>query len=289
MSNTIKTTVLLAALTGLIVWIGQMLGGGQGAMIALMFAAVMNIGSYWFSDRIVIAMYRGQPIAQSDDPELYAIVHGLALKNHIPMPRLYVIPTESPNAFATGRSPEHAAVAVTAGIRKLLDAKELEGVIAHELAHVTNRDILISSIAATLAGAIMMLANMARWSLIFGGMGERDDREGGASGLGLLFTLILAPIAAMLIQMAISRSREFQADDTGARVSREPEALASALRKISAYSERVPLAASPATAHLFIVNPLHGVSLQNLFSTHPPLEQRIARLDQIASQLGHRR
>ena len=289
MNNTIKTTILLAALTGLIVWIGQMLGGGQGAMIALVFAAVMNIGSYWFSDRIVIAMYRGQPIGQSDDPELYGIVHGLALKNHIPMPRLYLIPTDSPNAFATGRSPEHAAVAVTAGIRRLLDAQELEGVIAHELAHVTNRDILISSIAATLAGAIMMLANMARWSLIFGGMGSRDDREGGGSGLGLLFTLILAPIAAMLIQMAISRSREFQADETGARVSREPEALASALRKISAYSERIPLPANPATAHLFIVNPLHGMSLQNLFSTHPPLEQRIARLEQIASQLGQRR
>ena len=289
MNNTIKTTILLAALTGLIVWIGQMLGGGQGAMIALVFAAVMNIGSYWFSDRIVIAMYRGQPIGQSDDPELYGIVHGLALKNHIPMPRLYLIPTDSPNAFATGRSPEHAAVAVTAGIRRLLDAQELEGVIAHELAHVTNRDILISSIAATLAGAIMMLANMARWSLIFGGMGGRDDREGGGSGLGLLFTLILAPIAAMLIQMAISRSREFQADETGARVSREPEALASALRKISAYSERIPLPANPATAHLFIVNPLHGVSLQNLFSTHPPLEQRVARLEQIASQLGQRR
>ncbi len=289
MSNTIKTTVLLAALTALIVWIGQTLGGGQGAIIALVFAAVMNIGSYWFSDRVVIAMYRGQPISESDDPELYAIVHGLALKNHIPMPRLYVIPTESPNAFATGRNTEHAAVAVTAGIRRLLDREELEGVIAHELAHVTNRDILISSIAATLAGAIMMLANMARWSLIFGGVGQRDDREGGGSGLALLVSLIVAPIAAMLIQMAISRSREFQADETGARVSREPEALASALRKISAYAERVPLPASPATAHLFIINPLHGVSLQNLFSTHPPLEQRIARLEHIASELGHRR
>jgi heat shock protein HtpX len=287
-TNVIKTTVLLAALTALIVGFGQMLGGGQGAMIALVFAAVMNIGSYWFSDRIVIAMYRGQPISESDDPELYSIVHGLALKNHIPMPRLYVIPTESPNAFATGRNPEHAAVAVTAGIRRLLDRQELEGVIAHELAHVTNRDILISSIAATLAGAIMMLANMARWSMIFGGVGQRDDREGGG-GLGLIFGVILAPIAAMLIQMAISRSREFQADDTGARVSGEPEALASALRKIAAYSERIPMAASPSTAHLFIVNPLHGVSFQTLFSTHPPLEQRLARLDQIASQLGHRR
>jgi len=288
MSNTIKTTVLLAALTALIVWVGQMLGGGQGAMFAFILAAVMNIGSYWFSDRIVIAMYRGQPIGEADDPELYAIVHGLALKNHIPMPRLYVIPTESPNAFATGRNPEHAAVAVTAGIRRLLNREELEGVIAHELAHVTNRDILISSIAATLAGAIMMLANMARWSLIFGGYGQRDDREGGASGLGLLVSLIVAPIAAMLIQMAISRSREFQADETGARVSREPEALASALRKIATYSERVPLPANPATAHLFIVNPLRGASWQNLFSTHPPLEQRVARLDQIARDLGRR-
>jgi heat shock protein HtpX len=288
-SNGIKTTVLLAALTALIVWVGQMLGGGQGALIALIFAAVMNIGSYWFSDRIVIAMYRAQPITEADDPELYSIVHGLALKNHIPMPRLYVIPTDSPNAFATGRSPDHAAVAVTAGIRRLLDRQELEGVIAHELAHVTNRDILISSIAATLAGAIMMLANIARWSLIFGGVGQRDDREGGSSGLGLLLSVILAPIAAMLIQMAISRSREYQADATGARVSREPEALASALRKIAAYAERVPMNASPSTAHLFIINPLHGVSFQNLFSTHPPLEQRIARLEQIASELGQRR
>jgi len=288
-TNTIKTTVLLAALTALIVWVGQMLGGGQGAMIAFVLAAVMNIGSYWFSDRIVIAMYRGQPISEADDPELYAIVHGLAMKHHIPMPRLYVIPTESPNAFATGRNPDHAAVAVTAGIRRLLTREELEGVLAHELAHVTNRDILISSIAATLAGAIMMLANMARWSLLFGGgVGQRDDREGGGGGLALLVGIIVAPIAAMLIQMAISRSREFQADDTGARVSREPEALASALRKIAAYSERVPLPASPATAHLFIVNPLHGVALQNLFSTHPPIEQRVARLEQIARELGQR-
>jgi heat shock protein HtpX len=284
MNNTIRTTVLLAALTALIVWVGQMLGGAQGAVIAFVFAAVMNIGSYWFSDRIVIASYGGQPIGEADDPELYSIVHGLALKNHIPMPRLYLIPTESPNAFATGRNPEHAAVAVTAGIRRLLDRHELEGVIAHELAHVTNRDILISSIAATLAGAIMMLANMARWSLIFGGA-QRDDRDGGGNALGLLATLILAPLAAMLIQMAISRSREYQADETGARVSREPDALASALRKIAAYSERIPLPARPETAHLFIVNPLRG-SLQRIFSTHPPLEDRIARLEQIAAELG---
>jgi heat shock protein HtpX len=287
--NTLKTTILLAALTALIIWLGGALGGGQGALIAFVFAAVMNVGSYWFSDKIIIAMYRGQPIGEADDPELYSIVHDLALKNHIPMPRLYLIPTESPNAFATGRSPTHAAVAVTAGIRSLLDRRELEGVLAHELAHVINRDILISSVAATLAGAIMMLARMASWGMMFGG-GQRDDREGGGGGvLGLLLSVILAPIAASLIQMAISRSREFQADDTGARVSREPEALASALRKISTYSERIPLPASPSTAHLFIVNPLHGVSLQNLFSTHPPIEQRIARLEQIASELGQRR
>jgi len=286
--NTLKTTILLAALTALIIWLGQTLGGAQGALVAFVFAAIMNVGSYWFSDRIVIAMYRGQQITEADDPELFSIVHDLALKNRIPMPRLYVIPTESPNAFATGRSPSHAAVAVTAGIRKLLDRHELEGVLAHELAHVINRDILISSVAATLAGAIMMLARMASWGLMFGG-GQRDDREGGGGGaLGLLLSVILAPIAASLIQMAISRSREFQADDTGARVSREPEALASALRKISTYSERIPLAAAPSTAHLFIVNPLHGVSLQNLFSTHPPIEQRIARLDQIARELGQR-
>jgi heat shock protein HtpX len=286
-SNTIKTTVLLAALTALIVWVGDMLGGAQGAMFAFILAAAMNIGSYWFSDKIVIAMYRGQPITEADDPALYSMVHGLALKNRMPMPRLYLIPTESPNAFATGRNPEHAVVAVTAGIRRLLNDRELEAVLAHELAHVMNRDILISSIAATLAGAIMMLANMARWSLIFGG-GQRDDRDGGGNGIGLLVSLIVAPLAAMLIQMAISRSREFQADDTGARIVHDPEGLALALRKIAAYSERIPLPANPATAHLFIINPLHGSSLANLFSTHPPLEQRVARLEAIGRELGIR-
>jgi heat shock protein HtpX len=285
MSNTLRTTVLLAALTALIVWVGQLLGGAQGAMVAFIFAAVMNIGSYWFSDRIVIAMYRGKELGPNEDPELFQVVQELARENHIPMPRLYLIPSESPNAFATGRNPQHAAVAVTAGVRSLLDRRELKAVLAHELAHVVNRDILISSIAATLAGAIMMLANMARWSLIFGG-GTRDDREGGGGGLGLLVSIIVAPIAAMLIQMAISRSREFQADETGARLIHDPEALALALRKIAAYSERIPLDASPATAHMFIVNPLKGMALQNLFSTHPPLEQRLARLQQIAAEMG---
>ena len=285
MSNTFRTTMLLAALTGLIVWVGQVLGGTQGAFVAFVLAAMMNAGSYWFSDRIVIAMYRGQQIQQSDDPELWAIVQGLAMKSGIPMPRLYLVPSESPNAFATGRNAEHAAVAVTAGIRQLLDRHELEGVLAHEIAHVTNRDILIGSIAATLAGAVMMLASMARWSLIFGG-GQRDERDGGSNAIGLLVTVIVAPIAAMLIQLAISRSREFQADATGARVCRNPEALASALRKISAYSARVPLEANPQTAHLFIINPLRGGTLQSLFSTHPPLEQRVERLERIAGELG---
>jgi heat shock protein HtpX len=283
--NTVRTTLLLGALTGLIVWIGQMLGGSQGAVIALVLAAVMNLGSYWFSDRIVIAMYRGREITEVDDPELSAIVRTLARQMGMPMPRLYVIPTDSPNAFATGRNPQHAAVAVTAGIRRVLTPRELAAVLAHELAHVKNRDILVSSIAATLAGAIMIIADMARWSLIFGG-GHRDDREGGGGALGLIFSLVLAPIAAMLIQMAVSRAREFQADDTGARTIRDPEALASALQKIAAYSEQLPLDANPSTAHLFIVNPLHGGTLRNLFSTHPPLEQRVARLQKIASELG---
>ncbi|MEB2284785.1 MAG: protease HtpX [Polyangiaceae bacterium UTPRO1] len=286
MNNTLRTTVLLAALTGLIVWIGQLLGGSQGAVMALVLAAVMNFGSYWFSDRIVIAMYGGREIHEQDDPELYAIVKTLAQQNQMPVPRLFLIPTESPNAFATGRNPQHAAVAVTAGIRRLLTRRELQGVLAHELAHVTNRDILISSIAATLAGAIMMLARMAQWAMIFGG-GRRDDREDGGGALGLLVTMIVAPLAAMLIQMAISRSREFQADDTGARLVRDPEALASALRKIAGGSAAVPLDASPQTAHMFIINPLRASALQNLFSTHPPLEERLERLQRIAAELGH--
>lgn len=286
MNNTLRTTVLLAALTGLIVWIGQLLGGAQGAATALVFAAVMNLGSYWFSDRIVIAMYGGQEIREQDDPELYAIVKTLAQQNQMPMPRLFRIPSESPNAFATGRNPQHAAVAVTAGIQRLLTRRELQGVLAHELAHVINRDILIGSIAATLAGAVMMLARMAQWGMLFGG-GRRDERDGGGGALGLVVMMILAPLAAMLIQMAISRSREFQADDTGARLVRDPEALASALRKIAGGSAAIPLDASPQTAHMFIVNPLRASMLQNLFSTHPPLEQRIERLQRVAAELGH--
>ena len=287
MNNMLRTTLLLAALTALIVGIGQMLGGSQGAVGALVLAAVMNFGSYWFSDRIVIKMSRGQEIQEQDDPELFGIVKGLAQRNQIPMPRLFLIPSESPNAFATGRNPEHAAVAVTAGIRRLLSRRELEGVLAHELAHVINRDILISSIAATLAGAIMMLARMAQYAMIFGG-GRRDEREdGGGGALGLLATMILAPLAASLIQMAISRSREFQADDSGARLVRDPEALASALQKIAGGAAQVPLDASPQTAHMFIINPLQSSMLRNLFSTPPPLEQRLERLQQVAVELGH--
>ena len=285
MNNILRTTLLLAALTGLIVWLGQMLGGSQGAVVALVFAAAMNFGSYWFSDRIVIKMYGGQEIREHDDPELYALVKSLAQRNNMPMPRLFLIPSESPNAFATGRNPEHAAVALTAGIRRILTRRELEGVLAHELAHVTNRDILISSIAATLAGAIMTLARMAQWGMMFGG-GRRDEREGGGGALGLVVTMIVAPLAAMVIQMAISRSREFQADDTGARLVRDPEALASALRKIADASAEVPLDASPQTAHMFIINPLRSHMLQNLFSTHPPLEQRLERLQRVAAELG---
>ncbi len=245
----------------------------------------MNFSSYWFSDKIVIRMYGGQEIRREDDAELYAMVQELAQRNGMPMPRLYLIPTESPNAFATGRNPEHAAVAVTAGVRRLLTARELRAVLAHEIAHVTNRDILISSIAATMAGAIMMIARMAQWAMIFGG-GRRDDRDEGGGALGMIVTVIVAPIAAMLIQMAISRSREFQADETGARLVRDPDALASALKKIAEYSGRIPLDASPQTAHMFIINPLRSNMLQNLFSTHPPLEERLEHLHQVAVELG---
>ncbi len=287
MSNMLRTTLLLAALTGLMVGLGQMLGGSQGAVMALVLSVAMNFGSYWFSDKIVIRMYGGQEVREHDDPELYAIVKGLAQQNQMPMPRLYLIPSDSPNAFATGRNPEHAAVAVTAGIRRLLTRRELEGVLAHELAHVTNRDILISSIAATLAGAIMTLARMAQWGMMFGG-GRRDERDDGGGGvLGLLATMIVAPLAASIIQMAISRSREFQADDTGARLVRDPEALASALQKIAGGAEAVPLDASPQTAHMFIINPLRASMLQNLFSTHPPLAERLERLQRVAVELGH--
>src|SRR5262245_53532335 len=281
MSNALKTTLLLGLLTGLLLWVGQYLGGSQGLVIALVFAGVMNLGSYWFSDRIVLAMYGARPLSDENAPDLFRIVRELATGAQMPMPRVYMIPTDSPNAFATGRSPEHAAVAVTEGILRLLSLDELRGVLAHELSHVRNRDTLISAIAATLAGVVLMVARMAQWAALFGGM-RRDDREEGGGALGFLAMVVVAPLAATLIQLAISRAREYEADATGARLSHAPEALASALEKIAMASGRIPLPAGPATAHLWIVNPLRGNWLAGLFSTHPPIEERIRRLRAMA-------
>lgn len=279
MSNILKTTLLLTVMTLLFMLAGQALGGERGMLMALVFAAIMNFVSYFFSDKIALAAYRAQPVSREDLPRVYNIVERLSQKVGLPMPKVYLIPTDSPNAFATGRNPNHASVAVTQGILGLLNDEELEGVIAHELGHVRNRDILISSIVATLAGAITFLAHIARWGMIFGGMrgGERDDRGGG--GIAAIAMIILAPLAALLIQLAVSRSREYGADDTGAHWTGNPYALASALAKIDAYSRRAPLLATPSTAHLFIIQPfLGGMSFGNLFSTHPPTAKRIERL-----------
>jgi heat shock protein HtpX len=276
MSNMFKTALLLAVLTAMLVVIGDAVGGRQGMLVAFVFAIVMNFFSYWFSDKMVLAMYGARPIEEAQAPGLYAIVRRLALRAQIPMPRVYMIESDSPNAFATGRNPEHAAVAVTEGIMRILDDEELEGVLAHELAHVANRDILISTIAATLAGAITYLAHMAQWAAMFGG-GRRDDEEGGSPFAAILMAIV-APIAAMLVQLAVSRSREFQADASGAKYAGRTWGLAKALEKLDMAAHQVPLPANPATAHLFIVNPLSGRSLMRLFSTHPPIEERIARL-----------
>ena len=280
MSSRIRTVLLLTLLTVLIVWMGGHFGGQNGMVIAFVFALIMNFGSYWFSDRIVLALYRAQPLEESQAPGLFQMVRELAAQAQLPMPRIYLLPEETPNAFATGRNPEHAVVAVTEGLWRLLSPDEMRGVLAHELSHIKNRDILVSSIAATLAGVVMLLANMARWGAIFGGVGGRDDEEGGGGGmLAFLVSAILAPIAAMLIQMAISRSREYLADETGAQISHRPESLARALEKLEMAAHRIPMTdAQPATAHMFIVNPLTGRSLANLFSTHPPIEERIRRL-----------
>lgn len=273
MSNTFKTALLLTGLTLFLLFVGQLLGGQRGMIIALAFAGVMNFVSYFFSDKIAIMSAGAQPITREQAPRVYQIVERLCAKTGLPMPKLYIIPTNSPNAFATGRNPQHASVAVTAGILDILNDDELEGVLAHELGHVRNRDILISSIAATIAGAITMLARMAFW---FGG--SRDDDRRGGSPIVALAMLILAPIAALLIQMAISRSREYSADATGAHFTGNPYALASALRKLEQWSQRVPMQASPSTAHLYIVKPLLGMDFASLFSTHPPTADRIARL-----------
>ena len=274
--NTIKTGILLGALTGLLMLIGGYFGGQQGIIIAFIFAMVMNFGSYWFSDKLVLKMYRAKEVSESEAPELYSLIKTLALRAGLPMPKVYIVPGNTPNAFATGRDEKHAVVAVTEGILQILNRDELEGVLSHELTHIKNRDMLIGSIAATLAGAVMILANMAKWAAIFGSFGGDDDEGGGI--LGLIVMAILAPIAAMIIQMAISRSREYLADEGGARISGKPDGLASALEKLSQASKSIPMRANPSTAHMFIVNPLTGKSLMNLFSTHPPIEERVARL-----------
>jgi len=275
MGNTLKTAALLAVLSALLLVIGELLGGANGLVIAFVFAVLMNFGSYWFSDKIVLRMYRAQEVEPSHP--LHRMVTRLARNASLPMPKVYIIPTASPNAFATGRNPSHAAVAATEGIMRLLDESELEGVIGHELAHVKNRDILISSVAATIAATIMMVSRMAQFAAIFGGFGGRNER-GGSNPLALLATIIVAPLAAMLIQAAISRSREFAADRGGAAIAGTPYGLASALRKIEAAARRVPLDANPATAHMFIMKPFSGRGMLALFSTHPPTDQRVQAL-----------
>ena len=275
MANSLKTVLLLGLLTGIILFIGSF-WGRQGLTLALIVSVVMNFASYFFSDKIALSMYRAQPVTREQEPQIYRIMEQLCVRTGIPMPRIYIIPDDSPNAFATGRNPQHASVAVTQGARKLLSEDELTGVLAHELSHVKNRDILISSVAATLAGMIMWVANMARFATFFGGGRDREDSGGGA--LGGLVTIIVAPFAAMLIQMWISRTREYQADASGAEAAGNPNGLASALQKLENYSKRIPMEASPSTAHMFIMHPFSGRSLMSLFSTHPPTQKRIERL-----------
>ncbi len=276
MENGFKTAFLLTLLTLLLMFLGRVFGGENGMLLALLIAAVMNFVSYFYSDKIALAMYRAQPVTREQLPRAYQTVERLTQKIGLPMPKIYVIPSESPNAFATGRNPKHASVAVTQGILNLLTDEELEGVLAHELGHVNNRDILISSVAATIAGAITYAAQMGRWAMIFGGM-ERNDRDRGG-GISALLMLILAPIAALMIQLWVSRTREYEADATGAHFTGNPYALASALAKLDAYSKRIPMAATPSTAHLFIIQPMLGMNFGSLFSTHPPIAKRIERL-----------
>ncbi|MBZ4684256.1 MAG: htpX-2 [Desulfomicrobiaceae bacterium] len=280
--NHLKTAIFLALLTALLIFLGGAIGGKTGMVVALGFAGVMNFLAYWYSDKIVLSMYGAQEVGPAQAPELYAIVQELAQRAAIPMPRVYIIPTESPNAFATGRDPKHAAVAATQGILRILNRDELMGVMAHELGHVIHRDTLIATIAATIAGAISMLANWLQWAVIFG-MGRGDDEEGPGLAGGLIMAIV-APIAATLVQMAVSRSREFLADEAGAQLSGKPLALASALGKLQQAAHMMPMDANPATSHLFIVNPLSGGSILALFSTHPPVEERIARLKAMAGR-----
>jgi heat shock protein HtpX len=280
--NTVKTIGLMVFMTLLLVFVGAAIGGRSGMIFAFAMATIMNFGSYWFSDKIVLRMYRAQPVSEAEAPELYAIVRTLVQKAGLPMPKVYIIPEETPNAFATGRNPEHAVVAVTQGIMKLLSREELSGVIAHELAHIRHRDMLTGTIVATIAGAISMLAQMAQWAMIFGGGSRRDDDEGG-SPIAALVMMIVAPIAAMLVQMAISRTREYDADAGGAKIAGTPSGLANALLKLEKGNQVIPMAdAKPATAHMFIVNPLHGGGLMKLFSTHPPIAERVKRLNDMA-------
>ncbi|MFV1951184.1 MAG: zinc metalloprotease HtpX [Nitrospinota bacterium] len=276
--NIMKTAVLLTGMTLLFIFAGGALGGGSGVKIAFLFACIMNVGAYWFSDKVVLKMYRAREVTEAEAPEIYSIVRELSMRAELPMPKVYIIPKDTPNAFATGRNPSHAAVAVTNGIMKLLSREELKGVLAHELAHVKHRDILIGTIAATIAGAISMLASMARWAMIFGG-GRSSDDEGGGNPFAVIAMMILAPIAAFLIQTAISRSREYQADEGGARINGNSLPLARALEKLQRGVQMKPMDANPSTAHMFIVNPLTGKGLTKLFSTHPPIEERIRRLE----------
>ena len=281
--NQFKTYILMALLTALLVWIGYVVGGRDWAIIALCFAAVMNFSVYWFSDRIVLKMYRAQEVTEAEEPGLHRIVRELALRGGLPMPKVYIIPKDAPNAFATGRNPQHAAVAVTTGIKQLLTEEELKGVLAHELSHIRHRDILIGTVAATIAGAIGMIASMARFGAIFGGLGG-DNREGGgiAQLIAILVLTTLASLAAILIQLAISRSREYHADEGGAKLAGNPLYLARALAKLDAGAKRIPMQVNPSTAHMLIVNPLRGKGIQSLFSTHPPIEERIRRLEEMS-------
>ncbi len=287
-TNTLKTFLLLAALTALFLVIGQAFGGRTGLIIALVLAGALNFFAYWYSDKLALKMAGARPVSPAEAPELHQIVAKLSAQAGIPKPKVYVIPTETPNAFATGRNPENAAVAVTAGLMHLLDWDELEGVLAHEIAHIKNRDILVSTIAAVLAGAIAYLADMAQWSLFFGGIfgGNDDEDHNPLSYVGLILMIILAPLAAMLIQLAISRSREYLADATGAKICRCPLSLARALEKLEAWNRKLPMQVNPAQAQMFIVNPLKGKGLAHLFSTHPPIEDRIRRLVEMARKEG---